>query len=190
MIVHPLLRRVYESFDIRRNRNSFVKGSSLSPADAGNDRLTRRVRFDFYFALLFIIALHGASAMKILLILYINYKIAKGLPRSYIPAATWVFNIGTLFANELFHGYPFEQIGTFFASATDSSEKENTLVLLGRQLDQIGGLIPRWEILFSITVLRLISFNMDYYWSLDYPASSSLEVRYHLFIPCVGDIHI
>ena len=27
------------------------------------------------------------------------------------------------------------------------------------------GAYPRWHILFNITMLRLISFNMDYYWS-------------------------
>ena len=118
--------------------------------------------------------------MKILLILYINYKIAKGLPRSYIPVATWIFNIGTLFSNELYHGYPFARIAALFSSSTGSPGQENGLVLLGRQLDDIGGLIPRWEILFSITVLRLISFNMDYYWSLGYPRANSLDVRLSL----------
>lgn len=46
----------------------------------------------------------------------------------------------------------------------------------GTWLDSHGGLIPRWEILFNITVLRLISFNLDYYWSLDYNSASAIEV--------------
>jgi len=46
----------------------------------------------------------------------------------------------------------------------------------GQVLDSYGGLIPRWEILFNITVLRLISFNLDYYWSFNFGSSSPLEV--------------
>lgn len=161
-----MLRRVYESIDAAK------RGSSI-PADKADSRLRRRTRFDFYFALLFILALHGVSAIKILFILYINYKIAKGLPRAYIPAATWAFNIGTLFSNELCHGYPFERIGAILASGIGASGKKNDLMLLGRRLDSFGGLIPRWEILFNITVLRLISFNMDYYWSLGYQVPKS-----------------
>jgi protein-cysteine N-palmitoyltransferase HHAT len=33
----------------------------------------------------------------------------------------------------------------------------------------------RWQILFNITTLRLISFNMDYYWSVT--KGTTLEVR-------------
>lgn len=33
--------------------------------------------------------------------------------------------------------------------------------------------MPRWEVLFKITILRLISFNMDHYWSLDRSRSGS-----------------
>lgn len=139
-------------------------------------RLHKRAQFDFYFALVFISALHGASAVKVLSILYINYKIAKNLPRPYIPVVTWVFNICTLFVNELCEGYPFERVAGLFASAGRSPLQEAALVQWGRWLDGIGGLVPRWEILFNITVLRMISFNMDYYWSLDYSIVSSVEV--------------
>jgi hypothetical protein len=44
-------------------------------------------------------------------------------------------------------------------------------------MDDHGGLIPRWEVLFNITILRLISFNLDYYWSLNSPRASPVEVR-------------
>lgn len=43
-------------------------------------------------------------------------------------------------------------------------------------MDSYSGIIPRWEILFNLTVLRLISFNLDYYWSLEKGAGSALEV--------------
>ena len=31
--------------------------------------------------------------------------------------------------------------------------------------DAYSGIYPRWHIGFNITMLRLISFNMDYYWA-------------------------
>lgn len=36
--------------------------------------------------------------------------------------------------------------------------------------------MARWQIFFKFTILRLISFNMDYYWSLTYPSESPIEV--------------
>lgn len=166
-----MLRRVYERYLLRTDASSVSR--SADAATTGDARLDRRVRFDYYFALVFITALNGVSAIKVLVILYLNYKIAKSLPRKYIPAATWIFNISTLFSNELCAGYPLERVATFL---TAGGEGEASLVQWAKYIDGFGGLIPRWEILFNLTVLRLISFNMDYYWSLDYPAASAIEV--------------
>ncbi|KAF9888220.1 glycerol transporter [Aspergillus nanangensis] len=174
LVVHPLLRRAFESF----KRSTTPAPSSGSSSSAAADvRFARRIQFDFYFALVFIIGLNGVSALKVLAILYVNYKIAKTLPKTYIPAATWIFNIGTLFAIELCHGLPFERVAAALVSSADSTGQESPLVLWGRYLDSFGGLMPRWEILFNFTILRLISFNMDYYWSLDYPAASPIEKK-------------
>ena len=171
LVAHPLLRRVYEYC------TSSPKHGSSSPIATGDARLARRLQFDFYFGLLFIVALHGVSAVKVLALLYINYRIGKTLPRSYIPAVTWTFNICILFANELCSGYRFEKVAMLFSpSAGVSGEQETTLVQWGRMLDSFGGIMPRWEVLFNIAILRMISFNMDYYWSLDYPAASPIEV--------------
>lgn len=166
-----MLRRVYDHFVPQSESRSGLKNGN-SVAAAGDARLEQRVQFDYYFAFVFLIALHGISTAKVLAILFINYKIAKSLPRRYVPAATWIFNICTLFANELCAGYPLERIATLFAAGG----KDSTFVLWARYLDSFGGLVPRWEILFNFTVLRSISFNMDYYWSLDYPAASPIEV--------------
>lgn len=176
LIVHPLLRRVYESY-LRRSNTSNDRHQNASATATGDARMTQRIRFDYYFALFFMTVLHGVSAVKVLAVLYVNYKIAKSLPRSYIPAATWIFNICTLFANEICAGYPLERVAALFVgSAGLPGESESALVVWGQFLDSLGGLMPRWEILFNITVLRLISFNMDYYWSLDYPSTSPIEV--------------
>jgi len=191
LVVHPLLRKLYGSFwridsytKVRSDNDSGLS-MGLSPSAASDARMQHRISFDFGFAILFISALHGVSAIKILLILYANYKIATGLPKTYVPAVTWTFNIGILFANELCKGYRFASLATLLLpSQTTSAGSEHIQWNWGSWVDSQGGLIPRWEILFNITVLRLISFNFDYYWSLDQNRGSNalevcIQVRYY-----------
>lgn len=147
----------------------------LTPAAAADARLNQRISFDVGFAVIFLAALHGFSIFKILAILYLNYQIAVKLPKAYVPGATWIFNLAVLFANELLHGYHYSSIFGFFLPST-LSEKGTPARNFGHTLDSYGGLIPRWDVLFNFTVLRLISFNLDYYWSLNSRASSPLEV--------------
>lgn len=143
-------------------------------------RLDQRASFDYVFAVIFLIVLHGISAFKVLTILYINYQLATTLPRRHIPFAAWVFNIGILFANELTKGFKFGLIATYlFGRAQESMISEpSSFIVWGHWLDSYGGIMSRWEILFNITVLRLISFNMDYYWSLDRRSYSPVEVSH------------
>src|SRR2546423_1908750 len=177
VVLQPLLRRLYDSV----TQSSTAAGGdangsvgSLRSSIAADARLRRRTSYDLYFALLFIVVLHGFSALKILLILYINFNIAMQLPKQAIPAATWLFNIGVLFANELAHGYRFAQFA-------ESVLPFPTAIAWSKTMDLYGGLIPRWEILFNITVLRLIAFNLDYYWSLDRDrVGSPIEVCLYL----------
>ncbi|KAJ5164220.1 Membrane bound O-acyl transferase MBOAT [Penicillium coprophilum] len=175
LIAHPLARRVYQSLTSRPK----VETKQLSHVNgAAEAQLEQRMRFDFWFGLIFITALHGVSALKVLSILYINFRIGKDLPRSYVPAATWIFNICVLFANELSGGYSFERIAKVFAPGSGKLEDDATvLVQWAQTLDDLGGLMPRWEIFFKVTVLRLISFNMDHHWSADYPAASPIEKK-------------
>lgn len=185
LILHPLLRKVYSVF-WRIDTYTQVKQTpedsrglthGLSAAAAADARLEHRVSFDFIFAFVFIAALHGVSAMKVFLILYANYKLATTFPRAQVPIATWVFNIGILFANELGHGYPFATLAkAVLPPSTTSVGNSDPTASWGAWLDSYGGIIPRWEILFNLTVLRLISFNMDYYWSHGRNSASPVEV--------------
>jgi len=134
----------------------------------GEARLAQRISYDFIFATIFLFVLHGTSAFKVFLILYVNYTLATSLSKSYIPAATWIFNISILFANEVCSGYPYSRIAQLVPFGASAG--------WGTWLESYGGLIPRWEILFNITALRLISFNLDYYWSLEQRGSSPVEV--------------
>jgi len=171
VIFHPLLRRAYESF-VRPSKPA--GNESAKPASIANDgeiRLRHRLTFDFVSSLVFIVALTGFSSLKVLLILFINYRIGTSLPRNAIPAATWVFNIAILFTNELAQGYRYSAIADAMVPFYPAAPT------LGKFLDSYGGLMPRWEVLFKVTVLRMISFNFDHYWSLDRSrAGSPLEV--------------
>ncbi|KAB8532590.1 hypothetical protein FH972_025535 [Carpinus fangiana] len=162
VILHPLLRRAYESFFASPD-------ASAKPDVQGDARLQKRVSFDVFFGIVFLLALNGTSAPKVLLLLYLNYRIAKDLPRPYIPAATWIFNMGVLLANELCHGYPYADIVQFVWGGTGPN--------WGSTLDRYGGLNSRWEVLFNITMLRLVSFNMDYYWSLNQQSGNAIEKK-------------
>ncbi|KAG7091135.1 hypothetical protein E1B28_010189 [Marasmius oreades] len=105
--------------------------------------------FNLVFSLLFLAGLHGTSIIKILLILTVNYSLAKACKSSKAgPVLTWAFNGFVLFMNDRYHGYRFGDI-------LPSLEI----------LDAFVGFYPRWHISFNVTMLRLISFNMDYYWS-------------------------
>lgn len=172
LIFHPLARRLY---------NAVFPVQSTRGEDKGAARLSQRASFDFAFALLFLVALHGFSAIKVLLILYANFRLGTILPRKYVPLATWVFNIGILFANDVCNGYQFRSVASLISPPTPGlaagSPREPLLVRWGSWLDSYSGILSRWEIMFNITILRLISFNMDRHWAADSGQTSALEVR-------------
>ncbi|TGJ86681.1 hypothetical protein E0Z10_g2079 [Xylaria hypoxylon] len=177
VVLHPLLRRLYSSVVYRVNSGGKASRPTLEEAD---QRLNQRASFDFGFAIIYLLALHGVSAFKVLTILYLNYQVATTLPRKSVPVATWVFNIGILFANDLCNGFKFKDIASVLGGGLSGgliNESNSGLVNWGRWLDSYGGLMSRWEILFNITVLRLISFNLDYYWSLDRRSYSPIEKK-------------
>lgn len=187
MTLHPLLRRLFDSVYNAAptvSSRTFPNGNdslidSASESTTADRRKNQRISFDLGFSVLFLLALHGFSALKVLLILYINYTLATQLKKEYVTVATWIFNIGILFANELGKGYSYSDIANLtlaWSASAEASIKEDMKGNWGTILDSYGGLIPRWEILFNVTVLRLISFNFDYVWSLKRGASSPVEV--------------
>jgi hypothetical protein len=130
--------------------------------------------------------LHGISAVKVLVILWLNYQIATALPKQYVTATTWIFNIALLFANELCRGYRFADILAIALPPQTTNVDVKPTSEYGAWLDSYGGLIPRWEVLFNITVLRLIAFNLDHLWMTDRRASSPIEVlKQQVLLPYV-----
>ncbi|KAL3430040.1 MBOAT, membrane-bound O-acyltransferase family-domain-containing protein [Aspergillus tetrazonus] len=49
---------------------------------------------------------------------------------------------------------------------------------VGARIDNYSGLIPRWELLFKISILRQISLDMDYYWAQEEGSLDLIEKKH------------
>ncbi|KAE9408868.1 MBOAT-domain-containing protein [Gymnopus androsaceus JB14] len=126
----------------------WVKLYSLSKVPSDSLHL---IPFNIIFSILFLLGLHGSGTLKVVAILSANYMIAKTCKSSKMgPVLSWAFNIGMLFLNERYNGYRFAEIVPSLAFLDE---------------EKYEGFYPRWHVSFNITMLRLISFNMDYYWA-------------------------
>ncbi|GAA5864357.1 hypothetical protein JCM3774_002762 [Rhodotorula dairenensis] len=175
MLSHVALSRGYRLLARRLSSTLDPEAPRYSPQKARDVR----VWFSAAFSLLLLAAFHGTSLPKILAILYANYRIARlgssdhehglrdwksGGPgrlrwrREWTPYATWAFNIAVLFANNLGEGYYYGSISHRLAF-----------------LDEYKGLLPRWHINWNISMLRLVSFNMEWYWASSAAMGASLS---------------
>ncbi|KAG0147073.1 hypothetical protein CROQUDRAFT_43404 [Cronartium quercuum f. sp. fusiforme G11] len=98
------------------------------------------------FSILILLILHGTSIFKILIIIMLNYLICQ---KSFHSSLIWIFNILFLFSNDYWDGYRYRDLHPFLSV-----------------LNKYRGLIPRWQIGFNISMLRLISYGFDYQWAL------------------------
>lgn len=103
----------------------------------------RRSTFDMVFSVLFICALHGTGALKILGILYVNYEIGR---RTRQRKYCWAFAVGSLFVNEMLHGYPLPDFMEY------------------------KSLLSNWEVYFKCTMMRMLGYNIDYIEATNEPA--------------------
>ncbi|TFY83924.1 hypothetical protein EWM64_g90 [Hericium alpestre] len=127
----------------------FIYTRSARGSASATTKKTYLLPFYTIFSVLMLLVLHGTSILKVLVILSINYAIAKaGGGSKWVVAATWIFNGGILFLNETYSGYTFAGLHSALSI-----------------LDSLEGVYPRWHVSFNITMLRLVSFNMDYHWA-------------------------
>ncbi|GJJ08164.1 hypothetical protein Clacol_002372 [Clathrus columnatus] len=144
----PLSFAALVLFLTSRLYNRFRRISSTSSTNL------HRIPFLACFSITVIIILHGFSTLKIATLLTLNYLIAKihgskNRSNKLVPALTWVFNLAILYLNEVYDGYRFASIHPSL-----------------KYMDEMCGVYPRWDVTFNITMLRLLSFNMDYHWAL------------------------
>ncbi|KAG0376065.1 glycerol transporter [Mortierella sp. AD032] len=119
-----------------------------------------RTYFFLAFSFIYIYFMHGNSLLKIGAIVGVNFAIAKlGGSSRLMPTFTWIFNLAVLFMNEKYRGYNFEDFHSSLA-----------------WLDNNRGMNSRWDVTFNFTMLRLVSFNLDYYWSLRQTREERLKI--------------
>ncbi|OMJ22986.1 Glycerol uptake protein 1 [Smittium culicis] len=103
------------------------------------------------FSLIFFIFVFGFSTIFILSIMSLNYLLTKkvfaGSKHAFV--AIFGFNMLILFTNEIFSGYLFASISPSLA-----------------WMDLHRGMMRRWDTTFNITMLRMVSFSLDYHWKL------------------------
>lgn len=105
-------------------------------------KITKRTYFDCGCGLFFVLVVHGVNVWKIGFHVTVMYLFSRYVPsRKWALLLTWVYGLLTLFVNDRYRN---AQTGI---SLLDSGYK---------------GLMPRWDVNFNFTLLRLISFNYDY----------------------------
>lgn len=111
-------------------------------------RLGFRMRYLQLLGIAFPIALHGSHAIKTFSLALGNYFLAHWTAGTrYAPFALWTFNLAVLFSNELLDRQGFGWIHPIL-----------------QDVDVIfpwWGFVPRWQIFFKVTVLRMLSFGID-----------------------------
>ncbi len=93
--------------------------------------------FQFLMIATFMFAVHGVNCVIPLLLICFNYACVKYFEMR--KSFTWSFAIICLFLTEYF------------------KNQNNLIHLIGFQ-----GLFPRWSLIFNFSLLRMISFNLDY----------------------------
>lgn len=116
----------------------------------------KRTTFDFVFGVVFLLALHGVNSLRVLLHVVIMFVMARKLKNTtHARAFLWIYGVFTLFFNEKFKSVP------FYVPALDAGFK---------------GIVARWEVFFNFTLLRVLSFNLDYLEKKDQPPAKPVKV--------------
>lgn len=109
--VYLACSKTYSFYLSRRVHSTPVPPSTPNPTAP-----YERIPFLVTITLVILVTLHGISALKILILLYLNYKLHSITGNGKMtPYAIWSFNIAMLFSNELFKGYPLGGISSHLA---------------------------------------------------------------------------
>ncbi|RKP12464.1 MBOAT, membrane-bound O-acyltransferase family-domain-containing protein, partial [Piptocephalis cylindrospora] len=112
-------------------------------------RQNARIYYAIISSLIFMVIAFGSGLLKMLMILGVNYAIsAQFRGHRANPVISWIWTLGILLINEWYPWY-FADIASFLAP-----------------LDAHTGLLGRWEVHFNFSMLRMISYNLDYFWAI------------------------
>lgn len=142
----------------------YLSCTKLIQYTSSNNIMIRMI-WQLLFNTVFMFYLNGYFIIFMYTISLINYSFTRLCAyKQYsilCPICTWVFNIIILLLNEQYRGYRF-----MFDSAPEL---------------YFGVTGTSWYVLYNLTVLRMISYNMDYYWATQhkkYYDVSGNEVTY------------
>ena len=109
---------------------------------------TSKISFDFACGLVFVCFMYGINSVKLLTHAFIFFTLVHSLKRKRLTAAfaIWSYGIFALFINQRIKSFPF-----------------NNIAIILSPMDQwYKGIVPRWELFFNFTLLRLLSYSMDF----------------------------
>ncbi|KAI9226760.1 MAG: MBOAT, membrane-bound O-acyltransferase family-domain-containing protein [Piptocephalis tieghemiana] len=107
-----------------------------------------RINFIILSSAIFMLIAFGSGFLKMLLILLINFAISAQFRNHRAnPILSWIWTLGILLINEW---YPWKFADFSFLLAP---------------LDAHTGILGRWEVHFNFSMLRMISYNLDYFWA-------------------------
>lgn len=119
------------------------------------DTLNEKLRFQTLLSVGGLFLLHGFNMFKILFLLLINFTVGKlvGGRKGPLPMlCTWIVALGMLLFLE------------FFTASECTSLP--SIAFIDRFLFRWWrGVFSRWHVTFNITILRCISFNLDWHWN-------------------------
>ncbi|CDK28802.1 unnamed protein product [Kuraishia capsulata CBS 1993] len=105
-----------------------------------------RRTFDFAFGLIFLFGAHGFNCIKILVHIMTAFCIGRYIQNRRISITLlWIYSVGSLFINDKYRRISYGQILPFLSF-----------------MDTFSGIINRWDVFFNFTMLRFLSFNLDY----------------------------
>lgn len=114
----------------------------------------QRTKFDFVFGLVYLIALHGTNVIKIAFHVLVMFVLATKLPnKKAARISIWVYGVLSLFMNERINNWNFN------IDAIDHG---------------FHGIISRWDVFYNFTLLRMLSFGLDF---LEHTDSTKAEAR-------------
>ncbi|ANZ73919.1 BA75_01479T0 [Komagataella pastoris] len=106
----------------------------------------QRTTFDFLFGIVFLFGAHGYNCLRIYFHVFVTYLLARLIPNpKYATLACWIWAVSTLFINDNYRTVQFGSLSPSLAF-----------------MDQFHGIIARWDVFYNFTVLRMLSFNLDY----------------------------
>lgn len=111
-------------------------------------RISRKA-FDFSFGLIFLFATHGINSFKVLFHLMVFFAITRFCRDTYrlCQLLLWSYAIGSLFLNDKYRNIKLGEVIHPILSFLDPGFK---------------GIVARWDVFYNFTLLRCLSFNLDY----------------------------